>query len=187
MTTPTAIAVVLMGVTGSGKTTVGRVLAERLGWPFLDGDDYHPEANVAKMAAGTALTDEDRWPWLAVLAAEIGAHLGRGQSCLLACSALKAAYRQALGRGGDAGSVRFEHLRGSQDLIEGRLRDRVHRYMPASLLRSQFEALEAPADAATIDIDARPAEIAERIVDTLELTGSGGTRLHRVTAPREVG
>ena len=162
-----AVAVILMGVTGSGKTTVGRALAERLGWAFLDGDDFHPQANVDKMAAGTPLTDADRWPWLRILAAEIDTRLERGESCLLACSALKQAYRDVLREGRQAERVRFVHLAGSQDLIAGRLRDRVHRYMPASLLQSQFEALEPPADAAVVDIDAAPEEIVERVLRAL--------------------
>lgn len=163
------MAVVLMGVTGSGKTTVGHILARRLSWPFLDGDDFHPEENVAKMAAGTPLTDEDRWPWLQALADEIGGRVDDGTSCVLGCSALKEEYRRVLRGSRSAGQIRFVYLHGSEKLIADRLSSRVHRYMPASLLRSQFEALEPPADAAVIDIDATPDEIALSILRHLEL------------------
>ena len=112
-----AMAVVLMGVTGSGKTTVGEILAERLGWPYLDGDDFHPPANVAKMAAGSPLTDEDRWPWLRTLAEEIGSCVDGGGSCFLGCSALKEEYRTALRAARDGSQVRFVHLAGDESLI----------------------------------------------------------------------
>lgn len=163
-----AVAVVLMGVAGCGKTTVGRLLEDRLGWPFLDGDDFHPEANVARMAAGVPLRDEDRWPWLRRLAGEIGRRLDAGRSCLLGCSALKESYRAVL-RGERGQRVRFVHLCGSEALIAGRLRDRVHRYMPAGLLRSQFEALEPPLDAVSVDISGTPEEAAAAVVAALGL------------------
>jgi gluconokinase len=167
-----AMAVVLMGVTGSGKTTVGEILAERLGWSFLDGDDFHPQANVAKMASGTPLTDEDRWPWLQTLADELGSRIDRGDSCLLGCSALKGEYRNALRGARSQQQVCFVHLTGSEALIADRLAQRVHRYMPQSLLRSQFEALEPPQDATVIDIDATPEEIADRVIAALNLQQS---------------
>ena len=163
-----AVAVVLMGVTGCGKTTVGRLLEDRLGWPFLDGDDFHPEANVARMAAGIPLRDEDRWPWLRRLSDEIGRRLDAGRSCVLGCSALKEAYREVL-REGRAESVRFVHLSGSEALIAGRLSERVHRYMPAGLLRSQFEALEPPLDAVLVDVSGTPEEAASAVVAALGL------------------
>ena len=163
-----AVAVVLMGVTGCGKTTVGRLLEDRLGWPFLDGDDYHPEANVARMAAGVPLRDEDRWPWLRRLSGEIGRRLDAGRSCLLGCSALKEAYREVL-RGERGERVRFVHLCAPEALIADRLRGRVHRYMPAGLLRSQFEALEPPLDAALVDVSGTPEEAAEAVVGALGL------------------
>lgn len=141
--------IVLMGVCGCGKTTVGEALAGSLGWPFHDADDFHPPANVAKMAAGTALTDEDRAPWLARIADELAACLARGGHAVLACSALKQAYRERLAMAGD---VRFVHLAGDQETIAARLALRQHRYMPASLLASQFATLEAPADALVVDI-----------------------------------
>lgn len=144
-----------MGVSGCGKSTIGRLLAGRLGLPFLDADEFHPPANVAKMAAGVPLEDADRWPWLARLHAELAAAAGTGRGAVLACSALKAAYRERLRQGLDA--CRFVHLRGSPALIAARLAERRHRYMPASLLASQFAALEPPADAIEIDI-AQPPE-----------------------------
>ncbi|MEC9380304.1 MAG: gluconokinase [Candidatus Latescibacterota bacterium] len=172
MTTPVSqpVALVLMGVTGSGKSTIGAILSDRLGWPFLDGDDFHPAENVAKMANGTPLTDEDRRPWLLRLSRELSSHLDDGHSCLLACSALRANYRSLL-VGERSSEIRFIHLEGSEELIGSRLQDRVHRYMPASLLQSQFDALEKPAEALTVDIDSPPEKIADRIVKELCLHG----------------
>ena len=141
--------VVLMGVCGAGKTVVGQALAAALGWPFFDGDDFHPAANVAKMAAGTPLVDADRWPWLDLLAAEMAAVNERGANAVLACSALKRAYRDRISRAGD---VRFVHLSGDYGTIAARLAARSHRYMPPTLLASQFATLEPPADALDIDL-----------------------------------
>lgn len=140
---------VVMGVSGSGKSTVGRALAISLHWRFLDADDFHPPANVAKMAAGHPLTDEDRWPWLDRLADELAGVLAHGEHAVLACSALRQAYRERLARAGD---VRFVHLRGDFDTIAARLATRQHRYMPAALLTSQFTTLEPPADALDVDV-----------------------------------
>ena len=141
--------VVLMGVCGSGKTVVGQALAADLGWPFFDGDDFHPLANVAKMAAGTPLTDTDRWPWLDRLAAEMAAVNDSDGNAVLACSALKQTYRDRIAR---AGNVRFVHLKGDYDTIAARLAARSHRYMPPTLLASQFATLEEPYDAIVIDV-----------------------------------
>jgi carbohydrate kinase (thermoresistant glucokinase family) len=141
--------VVVMGVTGCGKSTVGEALAGDLGWRFLDADDFHPPANVAKMAAGTPLTDEDRWPWLDRLAAEMRAINGAGGHAVLACSALRQAYRDRLAAAGD---VRFVHLAGDMATIAERLAARRHRYMPPSLLASQFATLEPPGDAIVVDV-----------------------------------
>jgi carbohydrate kinase (thermoresistant glucokinase family) len=150
---------VVMGVSGSGKTAVGQALAADLGWPFLDGDDFHPDANVAKMAAGTPLTDADRWPWLDRLAAEMVAINARGADAVVACSALKQAYRDRFHHAGD---VRFVHLKGDFATIAARLGARSHRYMPRSLLASQFATLEEPADAIVVDVrDAVPAQVAK--------------------------
>jgi gluconokinase len=142
--------VVVMGVSGSGKSTVGAALAARLGWPFIDADDLHPPENVAKMAAGVPLTDEDRWPWLDRVVAELVRVTAGCGHAVLACSALRQAYRDRLARAGD---LRFVHLVGDAATIAQRLVARRHRYMPATLLDSQFATLERPKDA--IDIDVR--------------------------------
>jgi gluconokinase len=144
------VIVIVMGVSGSGKSTIGALLAERLGWKFLDADEYHPPQNVAKMAAGTPLEDADRWPWLERLNAE----LRMRPDAVLACSALKQAYREKLC---DGLNCRIVHLRGTFDLLRSRLQERKHRYMPASLLESQFATLEPPAGAIDIDV-ARPVD-----------------------------
>ena len=152
--------VVVMGVSGSGKTVVGQALAATLGWPFIEGDDFHPPANVAKMAAGTPLTDDDRWPWLDRLVAEMTAILARGGHAVLACSALRQAYRDRLRRGGD---LRFVYLKGDYETIAGRIAGRSHRYMPATLLASQFATLEEPTDAMIVDARAAVPEEVARI------------------------
>jgi len=143
------VIVLVMGVTGSGKTTVGQALADALGWQFHDGDDFHPEANVAKMAAGLPLTDDDRWPWLDRIADEMRRTLARGENAVFACSALKEVYRRRLQSAGD---VRVVYLNGDAVTIADRLAERSHRYMPASLLPSQFATLEEPVDALVVDI-----------------------------------
>jgi|AP95_1055475.scaffolds.fasta_scaffold04421_4 gluconokinase len=148
------LAVVLMGVTGCGKTTIGELLSRELGWVFLDGDDFHPEANVRKMAEGLPLTDDDRYPWLERLATVMGDRIDAGTGCILACSALKESYRKILAGGRE--EIRFAHLKGTQELIGRRLSGRKHRYMPASLLRSQFEALEESPDSLVVDITGAP-------------------------------
>jgi gluconokinase len=181
--------VVLMGVCGSGKTAVGQALAKDLAWPFFDGDDFHPPENVAKMAAGTPLEDADRWPWLDRLAAEMAAVNARGGNAVLACSALRNAYRERLSRAGD---VRFVHLSGDYDTIAARLAQRSHRYMPPTLLASQFAALEVPADAIVVDVrEGIPAQIA-KIRAALNLSPSVGPasagRFHPAPdTPPEVG
>jgi gluconokinase len=144
--------VLVMGVSGSGKNTVGEVLAERLGFEFIDGDDYHPAENVAKMAAGTPLTDADRWPWLD----RLNSLLKGKTNAVLACSALKAAYRERLRQG--IHDFRIVYLEGSEALIAKRVAARKHRYMPASLLASQFAALEPPRDAITVNVGGTPEE-----------------------------
>jgi gluconokinase len=162
--------VVLMGVCGCGKTVVGQALAADLGWPFFDGDDLHPAGNVAKMAAGMPLTDTDRWPWLDRLAAEMGAILARGGDAVLACSALKQAYRDRIASCAHApGDVRFVHLDGDYDTIAARLTTRRHRYMPATLLASQFATLEKPADAIVVDARKTIAEQVALIREKLRL------------------
>jgi len=155
---------IVMGVAGCGKSTIGRQLADRLGWPFYDGDDFHPAANVEKMRLGQPLTDEDRSEWLKVLVDLINNLVKQHQSAVMACSALKQQYRDRLHV--DA-SVRFIYLRGSSDLIEARLRQRTGHYMPASLLASQFAALEEPHGALTIDIRQPPEQIVAEIIGQL--------------------
>jgi gluconokinase len=141
--------VVLMGVCGSGKTTVGRALAERLQWRFLDADDFHPQANVAKMALGIPLTDDDRWPWFDRIVAELKRHHAADAHVVVACSALKQVYRDRLAQGGE---LRFAYLKGDAASIEPRLAGRSGHFMPASLLASQFATLEEPSAAIVIDI-----------------------------------
>ncbi len=140
---------ILMGVSGCGKTTLGRALADRLGWGFFDADDYHPPANIAKMHSGAPLTDADRGPWLSALHDLIAGELRAGRRIILACSALKARYREILLAGNDG--VRIVHLRGSYQLFRSRMAGRTDHFMKAGMLRSQFDALEEPADAVTVD------------------------------------
>lgn len=141
--------VVLMGVSGSGKSTVGVALAAALGWSFVEADDLHSPENVAKMASGIPLTDNDRWPWLDRIVDEVRRMTKEGGDVVVACSALKQSYRDRLAQAGD---VRFVHLRGDAPTIAARLAARRHHYMPATLLESQFAALEPPTDAIDIDI-----------------------------------
>jgi len=136
----------VMGVSGSGKNTVGEPLAQRLGWKFIDGDDYHPPENVKKMAAGTPLQDADRWPWLD----RLNGILKQEKNAVVACSALKEAYRRRLLAG--ISDCAIVYLRGSFALIRSRVEQRKHRYMPASLLQSQFDTLEPPASAIEVDV-----------------------------------
>src|SRR5262249_10893268 len=141
--------VLMMGVCGCGKTTVGRALAQELKWRFIDADDLHPEANVAKMASGIPLTDDDRWPWFDRVVAEMQHVSAVGQHAAVACSARKQGYRDRLAAGGDA---RVVYLRGDAATIEQRLARRAGHFMPASLLPSQFATLEEPTDAIVVDI-----------------------------------
>jgi gluconokinase len=148
--------VVVMGVAGSGKTTLGRLLSQAEGWPFFDADDFHTPENKEKMQRGIGLTDADREPWLAALRAKIDELRARGRSAVLACSALKQAYRDRLNAGPD---VRFVHLKGTFELIASRLAARAQHYAGPALLKSQFEALEDPAGVPTIDAALRPEEM----------------------------
>lgn len=159
-----------MGVSGSGKSTVADRLAARLGWRFEDGDSYHPARNVAKMSAGQPLTDEDRWPWLQAIADEIDRLSAAGERAVIACSALKRAYREVLVHGRD--DVRIVFLDGTQDLIAARLAARKGHFMPPGLLASQFRALERPeADErpVIVSIDAPVERIVDDIVTSLDL------------------
>lgn len=144
--------IIVMGVAGAGKSTIGMMLARELGWAFFDGDDFHSDANREKMARGAALTDEDRAEWLAALRTVL-----KGNArCVLACSALKEAYRQILAVDE---KVRFVFLKGTYEQIRGRLEKRAGHYMPVQLLKSQFDTLEEPAEALVIDIALTPEEI----------------------------
>lgn len=153
--------IILMGVAGSGKTTVGQTLAAALAWRFTDADDFHPPANVAKISSGTPLTDEDRLPWLAAVRAHIDAQLAARDNTVLACSVLKAAYRDALVA--DPGRVKLVHLKGAPELIRSRLEARVNHWAGPALLESQLSTLEAPHDALTLDIAESPEAIAATI------------------------
>ena len=160
--------IVVMGVSGSGKTTVGQLLADALGAEFAEGDAYHPPENIEKMRRGIPLEDADRWPWLHTLAAQIDRWLAAGTMVVLACSALKQSYRDVLARGRPG--VRFVHLKGDMALIRLRLDRRRGHYMPATLLDSQFAALEPPGDAITVDVAGTPEAIAAAIIRKLDLT-----------------
>lgn len=168
-------ALIVMGVSGSGKSTVAEALGERLGWRFEDGDSFHPAGNVEKMRAGHPLTDEDRWPWLNAIADEIARVCDKGEHIIIACSALKHSYRDVLLRGRD--DVRFVFLRGAKELIAARLAGRKGHFMPPGLLASQFDTLEPPEageHVITVSID----ESVEAIVDGVvrQLRSSGAKR-----------
>ena len=157
---------IVMGVTGSGKTSVGRLLAQQLGWEFADADDFHPSANVEKIARGIPLTDEDRAPWLDRLRIQIANWIANGQNAVLACSALKRTYRQELSVGPE---VRFVYLKGSPGLIAQRLRLRRGHFADEKILASQFADLEEPEAAVTVDISQTPEKIVAEIRERLGL------------------
>lgn len=162
---------VVMGVSGSGKTTVAAILARRLGWPFEEGDVLHPQANVRKMMEGRPLTDGDRAPWLQAVAGWVDARLDAGEDGIITCSALKRRYRDLIGS--RRAGVAFIHLAGSKETIATRLAQRRDHFMPPALLDSQLADLEAPRpDEAvlTVDIAAPPDAIAQEIIDTLGLS-----------------
>lgn len=171
----TIAAIVLMGVSGCGKSTVGALVAAQLGWAFEDGDGFHPPRNVEKMRAGTPLTDADRWPWLDAIAVRIATARSSGTGVVIACSALKRAYRDRL-RDGQA-DVRFLHLTGDPSLIMARQAARTGHYMPASLIASQFATLEPPdteADVVDLDVDPDPPTIAQKAIAALRRRGDLG-------------
>ncbi len=165
--------VVLMGVSGSGKTTIGTLMAEKTGAAFADADDYHSAANKQKMGAGHALTDEDRQPWLETLNGVLRGWAATGKSGVLACSALKAVYRETLGSGMAAGTVHFVLLDGSRDMIAERLAARHHEYMTGALLESQLRTLEPPADAYRIVNDRAPGVVVDEILAQVGYAGRG--------------
>jgi gluconokinase len=170
-----AVIVIIFGVSGAGKTTVGELLARKLCWCFIEADDFHPAANVEKMRSGHPLTDEDRWPWLDCLRKQIEQVLSHGENAVLACSALKLAYRDRL-RVSD--EVKFVFLRGDYALIERQVRKRKRHghFMNAALLQSQFDDLEEPQpdeNALTVGLGRTPQAIVEEIQARLHLAKSG--------------
>ena len=162
MSMSTAQVVLIMGVAGAGKTTIGKLLAKSLSWQFADADDFHSPANIAKMHQGIPLTDADRQPWLLTLQAAIGHWLQTSTSTVLACSALRADYRQLLTQGDDR--VQVVYLKGNRELLQQRLQQRQGHYMNPDLLQSQLETLEAPIDGLQVDTDQPP----EAIVQVIE-------------------
>jgi gluconokinase len=159
-------AIIVMGVSGCGKTTVGRQLAEHLGWVFIESDEYHSPSDIEKMSSGIPLNDKDRWPWLEQLRDLLYDHSQKHQSVVLACSSLKQSYRDLLTSGLE--NVYFVFLKGDFDLIHQRMQER-HHYMKADMLHSQFDALEEPLDAVVIDIQNSPEMIVEEILTQLSI------------------
>ena len=163
--------VIVFGVSGAGKTTIGKLLAKRLGWRFLEADDFHPRGNIEKMRDGLPLTDGDRWPWLKLLREQIERSLAANENAVLACSALKRMYRERL-RVSD--NVKFVLLRGTYALVEKQLRSRRGHFMNLDLLQSQFADLEGPESdehAVTIELGRTPDELVEEIKTKLRLAG----------------
>jgi carbohydrate kinase (thermoresistant glucokinase family) len=166
--------IVIMGVSGAGKSTIAAILANRLGWTYEDADWFHPASNVEKMHSGQPLTDQDRWPWLHGIAAWIDATRAEGGHGVIACSALKRAYRRVLA--GERPDVRVVYLKGDRELIARRMITRHGHFMPPSLLDSQFAALEEPTDEENplvVSIAERPQAIVEEIVAKLSLGAAG--------------
>jgi len=164
-------ALIVMGVSGSGKTTIGERLAARIGWRYEDADTFHPAANVAKMSAGQPLTDDDRWPWLRAIADEIDRAVAAGERVVIGCSALRRVYRDVLVHGRP--DIRIVYLEGTQALIADRLGSRKGHFMPPGLLTSQFKTLEPPTPdehAVTVSIDAPAEIIVDNILRQLKLT-----------------
>ena len=158
--------IIVMGVSGSGKTSVGQSLAEQLGWDFYDADDFHPPENIAKMASGIPLDDSDRAPWLASLHDLISSHLQAGRRGVMACSALKERYRQQLLNGNS--DVQIVYLKGTYDLIWSRMSKRSDHYMKPQMLHSQFETLEEPNKALTVTVSKPVPDIVQELVKYLK-------------------
>lgn len=165
--------IIMMGVTGAGKTTVGRCLADQLGWVFVEGDDWHPKTNVQKMSQGIPLEDGDRWPWLQNLREHIQTLQQRGQAAVITCSALKQSYRAVL-KPNPEEAIRFVYLQGSADTLHARLKERHQHFMKADMLDSQLETLEEPEEAIAITVDdaKSPEQIATDIIVRLGLSTS---------------
>jgi len=177
---PDAAVVIVMGVSGCGKSTIGALLASQLRWEFEDADWLHPAANVDKMHKGIPLTDEDRWPWLAAIAAWIDDSLRSGSSAVVACSALKRRYRDVII--GDRAADRLVYLKGDESLIARRIATRHEHFMPPGLLHSQFEALEEPGPdekPVIVSIEPQPREIVAQILSALNV-------VERVQSPTEI-
>jgi gluconokinase len=173
----TPCALVTMGVSGSGKTTIGKALAQRLAWSYEDADTFHPASNVAKMSAGLPLTDEDRWPWLKAIAAEIDRVCDAGEHVVIGCSALRRIYRDILVHGRH--DIRIVYLSGTQQLIASRLAARKGHFMPPQLLTSQFQTLEPPGGdehPVTVSIDASVEAIVDDILRQLDAASEASRR-----------
>ncbi len=155
--------VIVMGVSGSGKSTIGKMLASELNWEFFDADDFHPSANIEKMRQGIPLTDADRMPWLLTLQDAIASILQQDRNAVLACSALKSSYREIMLDNCDRSQIRLVYLKGSFQLIQERLKQRQNHYMSPDLLQSQFDILEEPEDAIYVDISQPMDAIAQQI------------------------
>ena len=180
---PAPHALIVMGVSGSGKTTIGEQLAAKIGWRYEDADIFHPASNVAKMSAGQPLTDEDRWPWLRAIADEIDRAVAAGERVVIGCSALRRGYRDVLVHG--RSDVRIVFLEGTQQLIGDRLAQRKGHFMPPGLLTSQFKTLEPPGadeNPVTVSIDASVDEIVDDIARQLGLNPAAGDAAGRSRA-----
>jgi gluconokinase len=165
--------VAIIGVAGSGKTTIGTLLAKEMNCPFLDGDSLHSNENINRMSHGIPLTDADRAPWLAAIHTRIRECVERGQDLVVGCSALKQQYRTVLAEGV---SIIWVYLKGSPELIRARLRQRSHHFMTANMLASQFDALEEPSDAFVVDVSTPPRAIVEQILSQLRIPHDAGGR-----------
>jgi len=159
--------IIVMGVSGSGKTTVGQLLAKELQWIFRDADEFHPPANIEKMSRGIPLTDADRAPWLEAMRSAIAGWLKEGTNAVLTCSCLKTAYRDTLLV--DREQVRFVYLKGSYEVLEARLSHRPHHFFKKDLLKSQFEILEEPQDAIAVEVSDPPQLIVQKIRKALNI------------------
>jgi len=170
MTVKSPLVIVLMGVSGSGKSTTGAALSQKLGWPFRDADSFHPPANVEKMSRGVPLADADRWPWLEAIAQWIDERCAAGEHGIVSCSALKRTYRDRIV--GVRSRVRLVYLKGNKEIIGQRLRARKNHFMPASLLDSQFSTLEEPGaeeGALIVSVAMSPRRVAGTIIEKLGL------------------
>jgi gluconokinase len=162
--------IIIMGVEGSGKTTIGKMLAEKLGWKFYDADDYHPNGNIEKMRSGVPLNDDDRWPWLKEVRKLINSSMNLNEPSIIACSALKRSYREYLKQQKE--KITFVYLKGDKNTISKRLASRKGHFAGTLLLESQLKTLEEPEGVITADIAKQPDVIADYIIEKLELLKS---------------